>query len=66
MQWKTNRRALLDLIIYSFQYFFHTEVGAIDIGIPTVFNNKNFQIIYRILLHYLIFGPLKAINQFQD
>ena len=40
MQWKTNRRALLDLIIYSFQYFFHTEVGAIDIGIPTVFNNK--------------------------
>lgn len=40
MQWKTNRRALLDLIIYSFQYFFHTEVSAIDIGIPTVFNNK--------------------------
>lgn len=40
MQWKTNRRALLDLIIYSFQYFFHTEASAIDIGIPTVFNNK--------------------------
>ena len=40
MQWTTNKRALLDLIIYSFQYFFHTEPGGIDIGIPTVFNNK--------------------------
>ncbi|WP_333617013.1 MarR family transcriptional regulator [Acinetobacter variabilis] len=40
MQWTTNKRALLDLIIYSFQYFFHTEPAGIDIGIPSVFNNK--------------------------
>lgn len=40
MQWKTNRKALINLIIYSFQYFFHTEASVIDIGIPTVFNNK--------------------------
>ena len=40
MQWKTNRKALIDLIIYSFQYFFYTEASVIDIGIPTVFNNK--------------------------
>jgi len=40
MQWKTNRKALINLIIYSFQYFFYTEPSLIDIGIPTVFHNK--------------------------
>lgn len=40
MTWKTNKKALLELILYSFQYFFHTEVSSVDIGIPTVFNNK--------------------------
>ena len=29
MQWKTNRKALIDLIIYSFQYFFYTEASVI-------------------------------------
>ncbi|MBF7691286.1 MarR family transcriptional regulator [Acinetobacter pollinis] len=40
MAWKVNRKALLELIIYSFQYFFHTEISSVDIGIPTVFNNN--------------------------
>ena len=55
MQWKTNRRALLDLIIYSFQYFFHTEASSIDIGIPTVFNNKKLsdQLSYSSSLPYI-------------